>query len=160
MTIPVTPSIRSRLDGDEFLLRKALLDCMLAVQGPAAFDAAGGALGWTPERIAAAAAGLVAKKLVVQEGGQVKYAYPVSAVASSHKVTLDDGRTLHAMCAIDALGCFFEFGRPLQIESTCHVCGEPIQVTVTGAAEVRSQPPAAFALHVDLSKYDDWASKT
>ena len=64
------------------------------------------------------------------------------------------------MCAIDALGCFFEFDQPLQIDARCYVCSEPVHVNVTGPGQVESQPPHIYATHVDLNKYDDWASDT
>ena len=161
MTLPTTPSIRSRLSADEQALRQALLDCLVAAQGPASFAAAGAALGWPPERTVAAADAIVAKKLAgLDERGLVKYAYPVSSAPTGHRVTLADGRAFYAMCAIDALGCFFTFGQPVRIDARCHVCGQPVQITVTGPAQVLSAPPDACATHVDLNKYDDWAGNT
>ena len=161
MTVPVTPSIRSRLTAEESLLRKVLLGCLVAAQGAVGAAEAGAVLGWPLEQTEAVTAALVAKKLVVQDDqDRVKYAYPVSSVSTSHRVTLDDGRTLHAMCAIDALGCFFEFGQPLQIDAQCYVCGAPVHVTVRSETEVASLPPDVYATHVDLNKYDDWAAST
>jgi hypothetical protein len=161
MTFPITPSIRSRLTDDEHALRKALLHCLVGEQGPVPFAAAGAVLAWPPARTAAVGAALAAKKLaVLDEQGHVKYAYPVSSVPTDHRVTLDDGRTLYAMCAIDALGCFFTFEQPVQIDARCHVCGEPVHIIVRGLAQVESQPPEVCATHVDLSKYEDWASNT
>lgn len=161
MTFATTPSIRARLTDDEAVLRQALLGCLVAAQGPVPFDAAGDLLGWLPERTAAAGAALAAKKLAgLDEQARVKYAYPVSSAPTAHRVTLADGRVLHAMCAIDALGCFFTFGQPVRIDARCHVCGEPVRVTVSGPAQVASQPPGACATHVDLNKYDDWAANT
>ena len=160
-SLPVTPSIRSRLTTEEHRVRKALLGCLVAAQGAVGAADVGAALGWAPEQAAAIIAALVAKKLVVQdEHGRVKSAYPVSSVATSHRVTLADGRTLYAMCAIDALGCFFEFGQPLQIDASCHVCGAPLQITLSFAEQVASMPSGVYATHVDLNKYDDWAAKT
>ena len=44
---------------------------------------------------------LVAKKRVVlDEAGRVIFVYPVSALATSHQVTLADGRVFNAMCAL------------------------------------------------------------
>ena len=123
--------------------------------------AAGAAFGWPPEQIAAVGASLAAKKLAaLDEQGRVKYAYPVSSAPTSLRVTLADGRQLYAMCAIDALGCCFTFGQPVQIDARCHVCGQPVHIAVTGPAQVQSQPPDAHVTHVDLNKYDDWAANT
>jgi hypothetical protein len=159
--VPIAASLRSRLTPAENELRRALLACLLAVEGPVTMATAGQALGWSPAQTAAVAGAIVAKKLVVLDGeGGVQYAYPVSAVPSAHRVTLADGRTLYAMCAIDALGCCFEFGQPAVIESACQGCGAPVRVAVAGPTDVTVQPPGAYAVHVDLDKYEDWATKT
>jgi hypothetical protein len=149
------------LSTDEYLLRKALLDCLAAAPGSATAADAGAALGWPPVQTAVVLAALAAKKLVAQDDeGRLRYAYPVSGAATDHRVTLADGRTLYAMCAIDALGCFFEFGQPLQIDACCHVCGAPVHIAVRSATEAVSLPPDVYATHVDLNKYDDWAANT
>jgi hypothetical protein len=148
------------------LLRSALLDCLIAAQAPTPFAAAGAALGWPPARTAAAAAGIVAQKLVVLDAeGAVVLAYPVSTSPTGHRVTLADGRTFYAMCAIDALGCHAEFGQAVHIGGSCQACGEPIQMTVGAPGEdaagaFSAEPPTAYAVHVDLAKYEDWATKT
>ena len=159
--LPITRSIHSRLSADETTLRAALLECLVDAGAPVAFGKAGAALGWPPERTAAAAAGIEGKKMVVLDAdGRVKFAYPVSTVATSHKVTLADGRMFYAMCAIDALGCCFTFGQPVTVESACQACGEPLHVQVNGVNEIVAEPPGAYAVHVDLDKYEDWATKT
>ena len=159
--LPITRSIQSRLSTDENTLRAALLECLVDAGAPVAFAATGAALGWLPERTEAAAAGIAAKKMVVLDAhGRVQFAYPVSTVATSHKVTLADGRTFHAMCAIDALGCCFTFGQPVTVESVCQLCGEPVRVQVNRVDDILAEPPSAYAVHVDLDKYEDWATKT
>ena len=159
--LPLTRSIHSRLTADENALRPALLECLVDAGAPVTSAEAGAALGWSPARTAAAAAGIAAKKMVVLDADErVQFAYPVSTVATSHKVTLADGRTLHAMCAIDALGCCFTFGQPITVEASCHVCGAPLRVQVDGVNGVVADPPDAYAVHVDLDKYEDWATKT
>jgi hypothetical protein len=159
--IPVTSSIRARMTEDENLLRSALLACLVAKQAPVAFTTAGAALGWPAEKTAAVAATLVTTKMVVlDEADCVKFAYPVSSMLTSHKVTLADGRTLYAMCAIDALGCCFEFEQPVQVESTCRLCGKPVRVDFGGVHDVVAKPPDAYAVHVDLDQYEDWATET
>jgi hypothetical protein len=159
--VPVSASIRSRLSEDENRLRSALLEHIVATQAPAHFAAAGAALGWPAARTAEAAAGMVAKKLAVLDAeGRVQFAYPVSALPTAHRVTLADGRSLYAMCAIDALGCCFTFHQPLQVAAVCQLCSAPIAIAVRGIDEVTAQPPGVFAVHVDLDKYEDWATST
>lgn len=159
--LPLTRSIHSRLTGDENALRSALLECLVDASAPVTFAEAGAALDWPPERVATAAAGITAKKMVVLDADErVQFAYPVSTVATSHKVMLADGRTFHAMCAIDALGCCFAFGQPIAVVSTCQICGTPVRVQVNGVHDIVAEPPGAYAVHVDLDKYEDWATKT
>ena len=159
--LPVTRSIHSRLSDDENALRAALLECLVDAGAPVTFAEAGAALGWPPARTAVAGAGIAAKKMVVLDADErVQFAYPVSTVATSHKVTLDDGRTFHAMCAIDALGCCFAFGQGVAVEAACETCGAPVRVQVNGVHDIVAEPPDAYAVHVDLDKYEDWATKT
>lgn len=159
--LPVIRSIHSRLTADENALRAALLECLVDAPTPVAFAAAGAVLGWPAAKTSAAAEGIAAKKMVVLDAeGRVRFAYPVSSVATGHKVTLADGRTFYAMCAIDALGCCVTFGQPVTVESACQLCGEPLHVQVNGVHDVVVEPPGAYAVHVDLDKYEDWATKT
>ncbi len=159
--VPVAASICSRLTEDENIFRLALLDCMVDANAPLPFAAAAAALGWHPDKVAAAGRGLAAKKLVVLDAAErVQFAYPVSALPTGHKVTLADGRTLYAMCAIDALGCCFTFGQPVVVESLCDVCSRSLRIAVAGAEQVAADPPTAYAVHVDLDKYEDWATNT
>jgi hypothetical protein len=159
--VPVAASIRSRLTEDENMLRSALLDCLVDARAPLPFAAAGAVLGWHPEKVAAAGRGLAAKKLVVLDAAErVQFAYPVSTLPTSHKVTLADGRSLYAMCAIDALGCCFTFGQSVVVEAICQVCSLPLRIAVASAEQVTVDPPTAYAVHVDLDKYEDWATNT
>jgi hypothetical protein len=68
---------------------------------------------------------------VIRLDGQrhIRAAYPFSAVPTPHLVAIDGGPTVHAMCAIDALGVADMLGRPVVITSTDPVSSEPIQVT-------------------------------
>lgn len=171
MTFPAVPSIRSRLADEEAALRQALLQRLASFSMPSlpagetpppvTWAEAGAALCWPPARAAAVGAALVAKKMAGEDAaGRVRYAYPVSATPTAHRVTLADGRTLYAMCAIDSLGCFFAFSQPVQVDARCHICGDPVQVVVSGPAQVDSHPAGACATHVDLNQYDDWAGNT
>jgi hypothetical protein len=165
--VPIAPSLRSRLTGDGNLLRAALLDCLLAAAAPVPFAAAGAALGWPAARTDAAAEDILAQKLAVLDAAScVQIAYPVSALPTAHQVTLPGGRRFYAMCAIDALGACAEFGQPVHVVSTCQQCGAPIDVMVgapaapAAADSFVATPPTIYAVHMDLAKYADWATKT
>jgi Alkylmercury lyase len=66
------------------------------------------------------------------EQGRIHAAYPFSAVPTAHRVTIADGPTVFAMCAIDALGIADMLGKDVTITSTDPATGEPIGLTVHG----------------------------
>ena len=94
---------------------------------------------------------------VVDEQGNINFIYPVSALPTQHKVYLQDGRELFAMCAIDAMGVAFTFEQDTKIESKCCECGEDIFLQIKEGKIVELFPESTHALHVDLEKFDDWA---
>lgn len=64
--------------------------------------------------------------------GRIAVAYPFSAAPTRHRVRIDDGVTVSAMCAIDALGVAAMLGRDTQIESVDITGNHPVTVTTTG----------------------------
>lgn len=101
---------------------------------------------------------LIVKNAIVQDfAGDVNFVYPVSALPTSHRVTLQDGRVFHAMCAVDAMGTSFTFKQPVKISSKCSHCGEPIAVEIKDEKIVELHPSGTHVLHVDLKNNDNWA---
>src|SRR5262245_17244621 len=84
----------------------------------------------TAGRDATAALGELHELDVVRldDNGDVRAAYPFSAVPTAHLVTIDDGPRVYAMCAIDALGIAAMLGRRITIASTDPVAGTDITV--------------------------------
>jgi mercury(II) reductase len=68
------------------------------------------------------------RDLVVLDGDRIVGAYPFSDRDTGHRVTLD-GRTLNAMCAVDALGIGAMTDRDLAIAPRCRYCGAPVRIT-------------------------------
>lgn len=66
----------------------------------------------------------------VDDAGEVVVAYPFSGRPTAHRVALDGGQPVWAMCAIDALGLPRMARRDGVIESADPVTGEPIRVAV------------------------------
>ena len=155
------PSIYSRLNDDERKLRFAIQDYIISHGGPVSISDAGKAAGideYSAKRIARC---LVEKGAVVTAAETVvKFAYPVSALPTCHVVTLADSRRFYAMCAIDALGSHFTFMQDIRIDSKCHHCGESIWVQVSGGMIAAASLPTLHVLHVDLNKYENWATST
>jgi len=65
--------------------------------------------------------------VVLDQDGAVVGAYPVTLETTPHRVQLD-GRSVHAMCALDALAVGPLFGCVTRIESSCHACGALIAI--------------------------------
>ena len=63
--------------------------------------------------------------VVVNGGGRIVGAYPITLETTAHRVTLD-GRTRYAMCAVDALAIGPMFNLGTRIESRCHTCSAPL----------------------------------
>jgi alkylmercury lyase-like protein len=56
--------------------------------------------------------------LAVNEQGEIRAAYPFSPAPTRHRVTWDGGTSVHAMCAIDALGMSAMLSVPVTVTST------------------------------------------
>lgn len=63
--------------------------------------------------------------------GQIDLAYPFSALPTPFLVWLPRRRRRYACCATDALGFAPMIGDPVEIESSCHHCGEALKFTAT-----------------------------
>lgn len=98
-------------------------------------------------------------KIVLDEtGNYINFCYPVSALATNHHVYLDDGREFTSMCAIDALGAAFVFGQNATIKSKCSKTGNNIEIRVEDGKIKNTTPSTVHAIHVDLSKFKNWAA--
>jgi len=80
----------------------------------------------------------------------VRYAYPFTGDQTEHRVQLR-GRSVHAACAIDALGVAAMFGSDVVIESSCRVCGGDIQIgTAQGGKSLSHARPVDAVVWYDL----------
>ena len=77
--------------------------------------------------------------------GAIRSMYPFSAMPTPHRVSVEGGRPVYAMCAIDALGIPFMLERDAVIESLDPTTDTPIRVEVRGGA-ARWDPPSAAVL--------------
>ncbi|MFD5193194.1 alkylmercury lyase family protein [Streptomyces sp. NPDC058357] len=69
--------------------------------------------------------------LTLDGEGNIRAAYPFSAIPTRHRVRLTSGVEMWSMCAIDALGIPAMLGQEAVISSTDPVTGAPITVTST-----------------------------
>lgn len=86
-----------------------------------------------------------------RDSAHIRLAYPFTEAVTGHRVKLN-GRILHALCAIDALGVANMFGADISISSLCHHCGRQIDVGTSGEGRtLRSVVPAGAVVWYDFS---------
>lgn len=152
-------SVHSRCDDEQKHLRLAVLDGMLAAGGPVRAADVAAAAGIEPEHAEELAAQMARNNvLVLGDDGEVRFAYPVSGLATPHQVTLADGRTFSAMCVIDAMGSAYTFRSDAYIASKCHRCGAEVRIEMRDGEVASVEPPDARVVHVDLGKSENWAA--
>ena len=96
--------------------------------------------------------------MVVDNNENVNFIYPVSAHPTMHKVKLNDGRKLNAMCAIDALGMSVTFNQDIKINSMCCVTGKEIEIDIKDNNIDYINNSNLCVLHINLEKYENWAA--
>lgn len=100
----------------------------------------------------------IKENIMVINDGNIDFIYPVSAYPTIHKVTLNDGRVLNAMCAIDALGVAFTFNQDIEINSICSSTGNEINIELKDGKINKINNNDLRILHIDLEKYENWAA--
>ena len=96
--------------------------------------------------------------IVRDDNKAVTAVYPVSATPTRHRVLLADGRTFHAMCAIDAIGTVFTFNQDTTVESTCLHCETAVRLRLANGRLLAAEPRTVHVLHADLARYRNWAA--
>jgi len=97
------------------------------------------------------------RTIVVNPEGFITFSYPVSALPTNHRVTLADGRSFHAMCAVDAMGAAFNFNQNTKVDSQCSHCRQPVHLEICEQEIIDLHPTETHVLHVDLNRYDNWS---
>ena len=116
-------------------------------------------VGWSPEQVHTHLAELQVHDLlgIDRATGAIVYAYPFTSQVTEHRVRLH-GRTLYALCAIDALGVGGMFRTDVTITSSCRLCATPIEIATTQAGRaVSCARPTEAVVWYDLA-YDQAAA--
>jgi len=155
-------SMDSRLEADERKVRMHIINSMIESAAPYNFSSipadVSGKLGMSEENIKAAIARIVEKNAAVaDEEENINFIYPVSGFPTNHQITLEDGRSFSAMCAVDGMGCAFTFKQNIKVNSKCSECGADIAVEIRDGQIVSLSPEAAHVLHVDLNSNQNWS---
>lgn len=96
--------------------------------------------GDSPLEVGAIVWRLAEEDLVVLADGVVVGAYPFSSEPTPHRITID-GRTLFAMCSLDAVAIAPVFECEVEIESSCAATERPIRIHQVGRSVLSAQPP-------------------
>jgi hypothetical protein len=118
------------LDASEDRLWRAILSGFACTGQAQDLPSLGAATGLAAPAIAAHLGGLHGRDMLVLDAasGSVVAAYPFCAWASEHRVAIAGGATVHALCAIDALGAGAMLGRDSIVESRCRFCNAPVRI--------------------------------
>ena len=150
-------SIASRLNEREVMVRDQLMAALIATGRPVGLADLATA-GLSIPDLSTVIVALEEKRAIVRdEEANIRFAYPVSALPTVHRVTLADGRTFQAMCAVDALGSAFTFRQDVRIASRCSECQQPVAIDIRDGQLAAFAPPELHVLHVDLKRNDNWA---
>jgi mercury(II) reductase len=94
------------------------------------------------------------RDLVVLDRDKIVGAYPFSDRDTGHRVTLD-GRTLNAMCAVDALGIGAMTVHDIAVASRCRHCGAPIHITTQERGQALADVAPATTVAWLSVRYED-----
>ncbi len=134
------------LDEAEGRTRRAILEAYPRTGQAPSIDDLALTTGFTPDQVRGLVAKLAARDMVVldRDGTTLAGAYPFIDRATEHRMKVGE-TTLHAMCAIDALGTGAMLGADVAIESACRFCGTPIRIETRdkGAALEAFSPTSA-----------------
>ena len=152
-------SIYSRMNREEERLRRFFMDYI--IDNKCSFKLNNinnylGALDIKESNVGEIIKNLRDKNGIYVEDNEVAFVYPVSSKSTNHRVYLEDGRELYAMCAIDSIGCSFTFNKDVYIKSSCSHCGEKITISVKAGEIVDHSPEDIHILHVNTNKFKDW----
>lgn len=150
-------SLRSRLSASEDQLRMKIINRIIDRGSPLPVAEL---LKDGPEETALIFLRLQEKQvLVLDENTEViQFVYPLSALPTPHRVTLEDGRSFFSMCAIDSIGAAFTLNQNTSVASQCCACGAPVSLSVRNGQLMGVQPDSLHMIHVDLNNSDNWAS--
>jgi mercury(II) reductase len=93
------------------------------------------------------------RDLVVLDCERIVGAYPFTDRDTDHRVTLD-GRAVHAMCAVDALGVGAMTDRDIAIASRCRHCAAPIRITTRDRGRMLAEVEPQSAVMWQSVRYE------
>lgn len=109
-------------------------------------------VGMTPGQVEALLGRLQSRDLIGLDATEaIRHAYPFTEIVTGHRVELS-GRSLNALCAVDALGVGSMYRCDVAIESSCCLCDTAVRVTTTEEGRaLRSVEPAGARVWYDFA---------
>ncbi|AHM57111.1 hypothetical protein EAL2_c18190 [Peptoclostridium acidaminophilum DSM 3953] len=155
-------SMDSRLEADERKVRMHIINSIIDSAAPYNYSVITAdvqkKLGMSEVQVKTAIGRIIEKNAAVaDEEENINFIYPVSGFPTNHQITLEDGRSFCAMCAVDGMGCAFTFKQNVKVHSKCSECGADIAVEIRDGQIVSLSPEAAHVLHVDLNGNQNWS---
>lgn len=141
------------LGADEDLVWRAVLRLYADKWRPPRLDEVAAETGIAAGHVAALLRGLRLRDLVGLDpgSGAIRYAYPFTESATGHQVKLR-GHSLHALCAIDALGVAGMYGTDVLVRSPCRLCGATVHAaTADKGSALGSVAPAEAVVWYDFA---------
>jgi hypothetical protein len=89
---------------------------------------------------------LAEEDLVHRAQGEIVVAYPFSGMPTAHRVRLDGGREVYAMCAVDALGIPFMLDASAEIRSRDPLTDAEVNVKIQPGTALAWRPDPAVVL--------------
>lgn len=136
-------SCECEVSTEEIIVLKFLFDTVLKSGKTPTTDEFCSYLGKDREEITRIIDELERKDMIRRKRGTQKIinVYPLSLIPTEHRIILENGRELFAMCAADALGMPVMFNRDVTIISKCKHCKQEIVIDVKNAEIVRMSQP-------------------
>lgn len=98
------------------------------------------------------------KNYLIIEDNKIVFCYPIAGKPTMHNITMGD-KNFHSVCAIDSMGTNFLFREDVRIDSKCAQTGEEVFLEISEGRIVKKHPENLCAIHVDLSKSENWAGE-
>ena len=131
------------MSDEEVAFLKFLFDMVLESGRTPTADECCSCFGKTQAEIARIIDDLERKDMILRKRGTKKIisVYPLSLVPTAHRIVLENGRELFAMCAADALGIPVMFNRNVRIVSECKLCKQEIIIDIRNGDIVSMSNP-------------------
>ncbi len=87
-----------------------------------------------------------------EETQEIISIYPFSLTPTGHRVILEDGKQLFAMCAVDAVGVASMFDKDLRVVSECGWCKQEIGIEIKNGEIIEKSHPHILIWNIEAQQ--------